>query len=97
MRKKKRLNLKSYERRLKSKKTRQSVAVQAQDENDSDTVSNCDDDMIETEADSSEARLGQGQCNQVDDITVIAERIQLLKTEVFTLSTQVATLRDENN
>ena len=97
LKKKKRQNLKSYERRLKSKKTRQSAAVQAQDENDSDSVSNCDDEMIEPEADSSEARLGEGQCNQVDNITVTAERIQLLETEVFTLSTQVATLRDENN
>ena len=82
---------------MKSKKTRQSAAVQAQDENDSDSVSNCDDEMIEPEADSSEARLGEGQCNQVDNITVTAESIQLLETEVFTLSTQVATLRDENN
>ena len=86
--------MKSYERRLKSKKTLQSAAVQAQDKNDSDSVSNCDDEMIEPEADSSEARLGEGQCYQVDDITV---RIQLLETENFTLSTQVATLRDENN
>ena len=79
LKKKKRQNLKSYERRLKSK-TRQSAAVQAQDENDSDSESNCDDEMIEPEADSSEVRLGEGQCNQVDDITVTAERIQLLET-----------------
>ena len=80
LKKKKRQNLKSYERRLKSKKTWQSAAVQAQDENDSDSVSNCDGEMIEPEADSSEVRLGEGQCNQVDDITVTAERIQLLET-----------------
>ena len=42
--------------------------------------------MIEPKADFSEARLGEGQCNQVVDITVTAERIQLLETEVFTLS-----------
>ena len=47
-----RQNLKSYER-LKSKKTQQSVGVQAQD---SDSMSNRDDEMIEPEVDSSEAR-----------------------------------------
>ena len=82
-----RQNLKSYER-LKSKKTQQSVGVQAQD---SDSMSNCGDEMIEPEVDSSEARQDEGQRNQVDDITVTTEKIHLL------LSTQGATLRDKNS